>query len=95
MSNRENDDLELEDDIIEVEDEFGNVREMMISVTFEATYEGKEKVYAVLIDRNDLNGEAVIVIYEESEEGEISLENIEDDGEWDYVLEVFDQLETE
>jgi uncharacterized protein YrzB (UPF0473 family) len=95
MSNRENDDLELEDEIIEVEDEFGNVREMIISVTFEATYAGKDKVYAVLIDRNDLNGEAVIVIYEESEEGEISLENIEDDAEWDYVLEVFDQLETE
>jgi uncharacterized protein YrzB (UPF0473 family) len=93
MSNHEHDELEMEDEFIEVEDELGNVREMIISLTFEANYAGTDKLYAVLIDRNDLNGEAMIVIYEELEEGEFDLTNIEDDAEWDHVLNIFENLE--
>jgi hypothetical protein len=81
------DDSEFEDEIIELEDEQGNKMEMIIAATFEV----RNASYAVLVDRNNLEAEALIFRLEEKEE-ELFLADIEDDAEWEEVLKAYDQL---
>ncbi|HUC93348.1 MAG TPA: DUF1292 domain-containing protein [Paenibacillus sp.] len=80
-------DHEHEEHVFLVEDEEGNEREMVMVYTFES----EEKVYAVLLDRNDPEADGVIFRIEE-ENDEAFLVGIEDDAEWDRVTRIYEEI---
>lgn len=86
----ENCDHEHDDEIIEIEDENGVVREMILAVTFEA----RENTYAVLVDRQDPEADAMIFRLDE-QDGDLLLADIESDEEWQFVLSVYESLANE
>jgi uncharacterized protein YrzB (UPF0473 family) len=96
MSNHNNDhvhgpdcdhDHELETDVIIFTDEQGEEHEMIIVYTFETN----DKGYAVLIDRNDPEQEGLIFRIKEDGE-EVTLENIEDETEWQHVEKIYNEI---
>jgi len=70
-----------------VSDEEGNEIEMIMARTFESN----EQIYAVLLDRNDPESDAVIFRVEE-ENDEAFLVNIEDDVEWERVSKLYEEI---
>lgn len=80
-------DHDHEEHVFLVEDEEGNEREMVMVYTFES----EEKVYAVLLDRNDPEADGVIFRIEE-ENDEAFLVGIEDDAEWDRVTRIYEEI---
>ncbi|WP_274651791.1 DUF1292 domain-containing protein [Paenibacillus humicola] len=80
-------DHEHEEHVFLVEDEEGKEREMVMVYTFES----EEKVYAVLLDRNDPEADGVIFRIEEEGE-EAFLVGIEDDAEWDRVTRIYEEI---
>jgi len=78
---------EHEEEIFMVTDEEGVEREMVMVYSFESD----EKVYAVLLDRNDPESDGVIFRIEQ--EGEDAyLVNIENDEEWQKVVAAYEEL---
>ncbi|EXX85570.1 hypothetical protein BG53_02205 [Paenibacillus darwinianus] len=80
-------DHEHEEHVFLVEDDEGKEREMVMVYTFES----EEKVYAVLLDRNDPEADGVIFRIEEENE-EAFLVGIEDDAEWDRVTKIYEEI---
>ncbi|MCS7459370.1 DUF1292 domain-containing protein [Paenibacillus doosanensis] len=82
-----NHDHDHEDDIFIVTDKDGVEHEMVMVYTFEAG----EQPYAVLLDRNDPEADGVIFRIEE-EDDEAFLASIEDEEEWDRVVQIYNQI---
>ncbi|MFD0711010.1 DUF1292 domain-containing protein [Paenibacillus sp. GCM10027626] len=80
-------DHEHEEHVFLVTDEEGQEREMVMVYTFES----EEQVYAVLLDRNDLESDGVIFRIEE-EDDEAYLVGIEDDAEWERVTKIYEEI---
>jgi len=80
-------DHDHEDDIFIVTDKDGVEHEMVMVYTFEAG----EQSYAVLLDRNDPEADGVIFRIEEEGE-EAFLASIEDEAEWDRVVQIYNQI---
>ncbi|RAV19862.1 DUF1292 domain-containing protein [Paenibacillus contaminans] len=83
-------DHEHEDDVFLVTDADGVEREMVIVYTFES----ESKAYAVLLDRNAPEADGVIFRVDE-EDGEAYLTNIEDEQEWERVVEIYNRIAEE
>jgi len=82
---------EEEEAVYVVTDENGVERELVPVRTFDHG----DNEYVVLIDRNDPESDGLILRIEQDGE-EVVLANIEDDDEWDAVLEIYnDMLEDE
>jgi len=80
-------DHEHEEEIFMVTDEEGVEREMVMVYSFESD----EKVYAVLLDRNDPESDGVIFRIEQ--EGEDAyLVNIDNDEEWQKVVAAYEEI---
>lgn len=80
-------DHDHEDEVFMITDEEGIEREMVMVYSFESD----EKVYAVLLDRN--NPESDGVIFRIEQEGEDAyLVNIESDEEWQKVVQAYDEI---
>jgi uncharacterized protein YrzB (UPF0473 family) len=80
-------DHDHEEHVFIVSDEEGNEIEMIMARTFESN----EQIYAVLLDRNDPEADAVIFRVEE-ENDEAFLVNIEDDEEWERVSKLYEEI---
>ncbi|GAA4857110.1 DUF1292 domain-containing protein [Paenibacillus vulneris] len=80
-------DHDHEDDIFIVTDKDGVEHEMVMVYTFEAS----DQPYAVLLDRNDPEADGVIFRIEE-EDDEAYLASIEDEEEWDRVVQIYNQI---
>ena len=80
-------DHEHDEHVFIVSDEEGNEIEMIMARTFESN----EQIYAVLLDRNDPESDAVIFRVEE-ENDEAFLVNIEDDEEWERVSKLYEEI---
>jgi uncharacterized protein YrzB (UPF0473 family) len=83
-------DHEHEEDVFVVTDENGKEHEMVMVYTFES----QEQAYAVLLDRNDPDADGVIFRIEE-ENDEAFLVNIEDEGEWERVVAIYNEIITQ
>jgi uncharacterized protein YrzB (UPF0473 family) len=83
-------DHEHEEAVFVVTDEDGTEHEMVVVYTFES----KEQLYAVLLDRNDPEADGMIVRVMERDE-EAYLEPIEDDEEWERVSAIYEKLAEE
>jgi uncharacterized protein YrzB (UPF0473 family) len=83
-------DHEHEEDIFIVTDEEGKEHEMVMVYTLE----NQEKTYAVLLDRNDPEADGVIFRIEE-EGDDAFLVNIEDEEEWNRVVQLYEQAVAE
>jgi uncharacterized protein YrzB (UPF0473 family) len=81
---------EHEDAVFVVTDEDGTEHEMVVVYTFES----KEQLYAVMLDRNDPEADGMIVRVIERD-GEAYLEPIEDDEEWERVSAIYEKLAEE
>lgn len=80
-------DHDHEEEVFMITDEEGIEREMVMVYTFESD----EKVYAVLLDRN--NPESDGVIFRIEQEGDDAyLVNIENDEEWQKVVKAYDEI---
>lgn len=80
-------DHDHEEEVFMITDEEGIEREMVMVYSFESD----EKVYAVLLDRN--NPESDGVIFRIEQEGEDAyLVNIENDEEWQKVVAAYDEI---
>lgn len=80
-------DHDHEEEIFMITDEEGVEREMVMVYSFESD----EKVYAVLLDRN--NPESDGVIFRIEQEGEDAyLVNIETDEEWQKVVAAYEEI---
>jgi uncharacterized protein YrzB (UPF0473 family) len=80
-------DHEHEEEVFMITDDEGIEREMVMVYSFESD----EKVYAVLLDRN--NPESDGVIFRIEQEGEDAyLVNIENDEEWQKVVKAYDEI---
>jgi uncharacterized protein YrzB (UPF0473 family) len=78
---------EEEEAVYVVTDENGVERELIPVYSFDY----QENEYVVLIDRNDPESEGLILRLEQEGE-EIVLANIEDDEEWNAVLEIYNEI---
>lgn len=87
MSDHQHQHEESEDIVVTMTDEEGKEREMVLAFTFDV----EEQVYAVLLDYHDPEEEGVIMRLEE-DEGDTVLVNIEDDGEWERVVTIYNEL---
>jgi len=92
MSDHQHDDQcgcgeDHEEAVFVVTDEEGREHEMVVVYTFESD----EKLYAVMLDRNDPEADGMIVRIEERD-GEAYLEPIEDDDEWERVSAIYEEL---
>jgi len=76
-----------EDAVFVVTDEDGKEHEMVVVYTFDV----KEQLYAVMLDRNDPEADGMIVRVVERN-GDAFLEPIEDEAEWDRVAAVYEEL---
>lgn len=88
-----NEELE-EEDLIVLEDEQGN--EVKFRLVFDSLFIG-ERQYVVLmpVDENGEYEPELVILRVEEEDGEISLVTIDDDDEWEEVLEAFEEMELE
>lgn len=80
-------DHEHEEHVFIVTNDEGEEREMVMVYTFES----EDNVYAVLLDRNDMEADGVIFRIEE-ENDEAFLVGIEDDEEWDRVAAIYEEI---
>ncbi|WP_068774492.1 DUF1292 domain-containing protein [Paenibacillus sp. FJAT-26967] len=80
-------DHEHEESVFIVTDEEGKEHEMVMVYTFES----KEQLYAVLLDKNDPEADGVIFRVEE-ENDDAYLVNIEDEEEWERVVTVYNKI---
>ncbi|QAY65466.1 DUF1292 domain-containing protein [Paenibacillus protaetiae] len=80
-------DHEHEEHVFVVTNDEGEEREMVMVYTFES----EDQVYAVLLDRNDIEADGVIFRIEE-ENDEAFLVGIEDDEEWDRVAAIYEEI---
>ncbi|CAG7604724.1 hypothetical protein PAESOLCIP111_00730 [Paenibacillus solanacearum] len=80
-------DHDHDEDIFIVTDENGVEHEMVMVYTFEVS----EQAYAVLLDRNDMEADGVIFRIEE-EDGEAMLASIEDEEEWNRVVQIYNEI---
>lgn len=91
----ERDDFPIEDEVITLTDEDGHDHDFI----FLDVIQVDEKEYAVLVpagsDQGDEEDEAVILRMDTDEQGESSLVTIDDDDEWQRVVDAWDQLEEE
>ncbi|WP_274361607.1 DUF1292 domain-containing protein [Paenibacillus thermotolerans] len=88
MADHERDNLEDEEEaVLIVTDENGAERELVHIRTFD--YDGND--YAVLIDRNDPDADGHILRIEQDGD-ELVLANIEDDEEWEAVLDIYNSM---
>lgn len=78
---------EEEEAVFVVADEDGVERELVPVYSFDYN----EREYAVLIDRNDPEADGMIFRVEQ-EGDEVMLANIEDDAEWEAVLEIYNEI---
>lgn len=88
-----NEELE-EEDLIVLEDEQGN--EVKFRLVFDSLFVG-ERQYVVLmpVDENGEYEPELVILRVEEEDGEMSLVTIDDDDEWEEVLEAFEEMEVE
>lgn len=84
MSEHTHDSVETEETTFMIPDEHGNEHEMVLVYTFES----EDLTYAVLLEKNNLEADGVIFRIEQENE-EVYLVNIEEDEEWDRVVEVY------
>ena len=82
--------MELDDNKLYVTDENGH--EHVYPILFTYHHDEREKDYVVFLDDDD---EAVAAIYVENEDGSGDLFPIEDDEEYEEVLEVFNAFQDE
>ncbi|MDI3256110.1 MAG: DUF1292 domain-containing protein [Kyrpidia sp.] len=75
-----------QDDTVLLEDEEGNERAFQIVEVIEV--EGKE--YAVLVPRDDPEGDGVVLRIDTAGDGEEYLVDIEDDDEWNRVVRAYE-----
>lgn len=68
-------------------DEEGVERELVPVCTFDC----RNRDYVMLIDRNDAEADGVIFRMERDGE-EVVLANIEDDEEWDAVMDIYEEI---
>lgn len=87
MNNDHQHNEEIEPQSITFTDENGQEVEMLIVYTFEM----KDQNYAVLLDKNNLDQDGVIMRVEEEQE-ETYLVSIDDDTEWQQVVSVYEEL---
>ncbi|CAG7622076.1 DUF1292 domain-containing protein [Paenibacillus allorhizosphaerae] len=80
-------DHDHDEDIFIVTDENGVEHEMVMVYTFEVS----DQAYAVLLDRNDMEADGVIFRIEE-EDGEAMLASIEDEDEWNRVVQIYNEI---
>lgn len=80
-------DHEHEEFVLTLTDEEGNDVEMVLVETFDVG----EKVYALLLERNNPEADGIILRLEEQDE-EMVLLNIEDEEEWARVEEAYNEL---
>jgi len=78
---------EEEESIYVVTDENGVERELVPVYTFDHA----DQEYVVLIDRNDAEADGLILRIEQDGD-EVVLANIEDDEEWNAVLDIYNEL---
>lgn len=74
---------------IELDD--GSTIECVVLMIFEAGSDGREYI-AVVPEDSDDDSEIYLYRYEEDENGEPHLDNIESDAEYDVVSEAFDEI---
>ncbi|AZK46947.1 MULTISPECIES: DUF1292 domain-containing protein [Paenibacillus] len=80
-------DHEHEEFVLTLTDEEGNDVEMVLVETFDVA----EKVYALLLERNNPEADGIILRLEEENE-EMVLYNIEDEDEWRQVEAAYNEL---
>lgn len=80
-------DHDHEEEVFLIADEEGVEREMVMVYSFESD----EKVYAVLLDRNNPESDGVIFRIEQEGE-EAYLVNIETDEEWQKVVAAYEEI---
>jgi uncharacterized protein YrzB (UPF0473 family) len=78
---------EEEEAVYVVTGEDGEERELVPVYTFDHA----DQEYVVLVDRNDAESDGLILRIEQDGE-EIVLANIEDDDEWNAVLEIYNEI---
>ncbi|WMT42499.1 DUF1292 domain-containing protein [Paenibacillus sp. D2_2] len=83
-------DHEHEEFVLTLTDENGTDVEMVLVETFDVG----EKLYALLLERNNPGADGIILRMEEENE-EMVLYNIEDEDEWAQVEEAYNQLVSE
>ncbi|NMO94702.1 DUF1292 domain-containing protein [Paenibacillus lemnae] len=76
-----------EEFVLTLTDEQGKEMEMVLVETFDVG----EKLYALLLERNNPEADGVILRMEEEDE-EMVLYNIEDEEEWNAVEEAYNEL---
>ncbi|HEX7056007.1 MAG TPA: DUF1292 domain-containing protein [Bacilli bacterium] len=76
-----------EEPVFVLTDEDGNEREMILVYTFELD----ERMYAVLLDKYDMEADGMIFRVEDDGE-EAALVNIDDDDEWERVVKVYEEI---
>ncbi|MBP1999302.1 uncharacterized protein YrzB (UPF0473 family) [Paenibacillus shirakamiensis] len=80
-------DHEHEEFVLTLTDENGKDVEMVLVETFDVN----EKVYALLLERNNPEADGIILRLEEEDE-QMVLYNIEDEEEWAQVEEAYNEL---
>ncbi|WP_334071815.1 MULTISPECIES: DUF1292 domain-containing protein [Paenibacillus] len=80
-------DHEHEEFVLTLTDEHGNDVEMVLVETFDVG----DKLYALLLERNNPEADGIILRMEEENE-EMVLYNIEDEDEWRKVEEAYNEL---
>ncbi|GIP20373.1 MULTISPECIES: DUF1292 domain-containing protein [Paenibacillus] len=80
-------DHEHEEFVLTLTDENGQDVEMVLVETFDVN----EKVYALLLERNNPEADGIILRLEEEDE-KMVLYNIEDEEEWRQVEEAYNEL---
>ncbi|MBP1904451.1 uncharacterized protein YrzB (UPF0473 family) [Paenibacillus turicensis] len=80
-------DHEHEEFVLTLTDEHGNDVEMVLVETFDVA----DKLYALLLERNNTEADGIILRLEEENE-EMMLYNIEDEAEWALVEEAYNKL---
>ena len=92
MGDNYNQDNEFENDAtVTIELDDGREIECVVLMIFEAGEEGREYI-AVLPEDSDDDTEVYLYRYEEDEQGEPKITNIETDEEYDVVSEAFDEI---
>lgn len=80
-------DHEHEEFVLTLTDENGKEVEMVLVETFNCD----DRVYALLLERNNPEADGVILRIEEEDE-EMVLYNIEDEAEWERVQQAYEEL---
>lgn len=86
MNNNTHDDHIEEEQTFMIPDEQGVEHEMVLVYTFESD----EQMYAVLLEKDNLEADGVIFRIEEDND-EVFLVSIQDDSEWERVVSVYNQ----